>query len=67
MSAADYSRIQVAGLRPCRNCRGTKLWLENENMAGRVPQWVVTCVRCGKRGRHELTKKRAVKERNGGK
>ena len=51
-------------LKPCPFCGGTKLWIENTNIAGVIPQWTVTCVKCFKRSKPQTTKNRATKEWN---
>ena len=51
-------------LKPCPRCHCDKLWIENTNMAGVVPQWVVTCMKCFNRSKPQTTKNRAIEDWN---
>ena len=54
----------MAEPKTCARCGCDKLWIENTNMAGVIPQWVVTCTKCFKRSKPQTTKNRAVDDWN---
>jgi ribosomal protein L40E len=56
----------MAELKPCRHCGSAALWVENRNMTGEVPQWVVTCMKCFNRSSPRSTKIKAIEEWNRG-
>lgn len=50
----------MADLKPCKVCGGTTLWVENRNLTGEVPHWVVTCLKCFNRSDPRSTKNKAI-------